>query len=212
MEGLQPDFRTEPEFEPGRLVPEEHLRRVLRSCGRGVQIFRGCRLVPPEVISVGDFSQIDEGVMIFAGEGVVLGRHVHMAFCSSVSGGGRCEIGDFAGIGAGVRLITGTEVVDGSGLTNPTIPASYRAVRRGRILIGAHAVIFTNSVVLPDVVVGEGAIVAAGSIVHRDLKPWCVYAGNPVVQVGTRPSEKVLELAAQLEELESRECSGNSAG
>ncbi|NLH73877.1 MAG: acyltransferase [Verrucomicrobia bacterium] len=212
MEGLQPDLDGAAELGPGQLLPENLLRRALRSCGRGTRVFRGCRLLPPEAISMGDFCQIDEGVMIFAGEGVVLGRHVHMAFGSSISGGGWCEIGDFAGIGAGVRLITGTEVVDGSGLTNPTIPASYRAVHRGRVVIGAHAVVFTNAVVLPDVVVGEGAIVAAGSVVHRDLKPWCVYAGNPIVQVGTRPAEKVIELARRIVESESGESFGNTTG
>ena len=187
------------EFRDGRVMPDAVLRRCLGACGRGVRVFYGCRLAPPEAIRVGDFSQIDEAVTIFAGEGVVLGRHVHLAFGSSISGGGRCEIGDFAGIGAGVRLITGTDVPDGTGLTNPTIPSCYRAVRRGRVAIGAHAVVFTNSVVLPDVVVGEGAIVSAGSVVHRDLKPWGIYAGNPIVQVGTRPSERVLEWARKLE-------------
>lgn len=206
MADLQHDAVTVPEVGPGRLLSEDILRRVLRRCGRNVRVFKGCRLICPEAISLGDFCQIDENVLIFGGEGVVLGRHVHMAFGSSISGGGRCEIGDFVGIGAGVRLITGTDVVDGSGLTNPTVPLSYRAVRRGSVVIGAHAVIFTNSVVLPDVVIGEGAVVAAGSVVHNDLKPWAIYAGNPIVQVGTRPSQRIVELASQLSKEEESGC------
>lgn len=157
----------------------------------------------PERVAVGDYSQIDEGVRIFAGEGVTIGRHVHLAFAGSISGGGRCLIHDFAGLGAGVRLITGTDVVDAGGLTNPTIPAPLRTVVRGSIEVGAHAVIFTNSVVWPNVSIGEGAVVAAGSVVHHSLKAWAIYAGYPLVQVGIRSAEIVLKKAQELLESES---------
>ena len=69
----------------------------------------------------------------------------------------------------------------------------------GNITIEAHAVVFTNSIVLPNVRIGEGATVSAGSIVHHDLKPWAIYAGNPLVQVGVRPSDKILEMVNELE-------------
>lgn len=137
-------------------------------------------------MELGAHSQIDEGVFIYAGDGVLIGEHVHFAFHSSISGGGTVQVGDFAGIGAGVRLISGSEDPMGPGLTNPTIPAALRSVRRGRVEVGAHALVFTNSVVLPDVIIGEGAVVAAGSVVHRSLKPWTVYAGSPLVAVGVR--------------------------
>jgi galactoside O-acetyltransferase len=187
-----------PEFADGELLPPETAAQWLRACGIGTKIFRGCRLVGAASIEIGRYSQIDEGVWIFAGEGLRIGNHVHLAFASSISGGGRCVVRDFVGIGAGVRLITGTELADGSGLTNPTIPDSYRRVHRGRIEIGAHAILFTNATVLPDVTVGEGAVVAAGSIVHRNLPPWGVYAGNPLVQIGVRPKETALRLAKEL--------------
>jgi len=186
------------EFSEGKALPEATVRRWLKACGKGVRIFAGSRLVGPERIEIGDSVQIDEGVWIFAGEGVTLGDHVHLAFGSSISGGGRCEIGDFAGIGAGVRLVTGSDDVDGRGLTNPTVPTLLRSVHRGRVLIGPHAVVFTNSVVLPDVSVGEGAVVAAASLVHHSLSPWGIYAGNPLVQIGVRPKDEILRLAERL--------------
>ena len=195
---------TPPELQAGRLVAESALRRHLKRCGRGVRVFQTCRLVRAEVIELGEYSQVDEGVLLFGGEGLVVGRHVHLAAASSITGGGHCRIGDFAGIGVGVRLVTGTELVEGDGLTNPTIPAAYRTVQRGSVVIGAHAVIFTNSVVLPNVVVGAGAVVGAGSVVHRDLKPWRIYAGNPLVQVGVRRTETILVLAQRLTAEEER--------
>lgn len=183
---------------PGELLSEEDLHAHLKGCGTHPRVFRGCRIVQPEQVRIGDYVQIDEQVFVLGGDGVEIGKHVHLAFQCSISGGGQCRIGDFAGLSAGVRLVTGTDVADGSGLTNPTVPTELRAVVRGKVDIGAHVLIYTNSVVLPNVIIGEGAVVAAGSMVHHDLKPWGIYGGNPLVQVGVRPSDKILEMARQL--------------
>ena len=186
------------EFSDGSTIPLELLRKHLREVGSHAKVFRGCRLVRAELISLGDYSQIDELVHIFAGNGVTIGRHCHMAFGSSISGGGTCEIGDFASLAAGVRLITGTELAQGGGLTNPTVPPEFRSVSRSFVRIGAHAWIYTNSLILPGVTIGEGAVVGAGSIVHHDLKPWSIYTGNPLVQIGVRDSQPLLEKAKHL--------------
>lgn len=193
-----------PELMPGRLLDEALLRRCLAACGRGVRVYEGCRMVPADRIRVGDYSQIDEGVRVFAGQGVTLGRHVHLAFGTAILGGGTCEIGDFAGISAGCRIITGSEEIH-DGLTNPTIPAEFRRVRRGRVAIGAHALIFAGAIVLPGVTVGEGAVVGAGSVVHRDLDPWAVYAGRPLVSVGMRDRSTIEAAARRLLESEAGE-------
>jgi acetyltransferase-like isoleucine patch superfamily enzyme len=66
--------------------------------------------------------------------------------------------------------------------------------------IGAHAVVFTGTIVLPNVAIGEGAVIAAGSIVHHDVRPWGIYAGYPLTQVGVRPAAEVLALGARMKE------------
>jgi acetyltransferase-like isoleucine patch superfamily enzyme len=186
------------EFRPGRLIEETLLRQWLGSCGSGVKVYQGCRILFPERLHLGHSSQIDEGAFIHAGEGVTIGNHVHLAYGSAILGGGKCLIHDYAGISPGARLITGTDNPDGSGLIGPTIPASIRAVTRGLVEIQAHALIFANATILPNVTVGEGAVVAAGAIVHHSLKPWGIYAGSPLVQIGVRPAEKIRQLAAEL--------------
>ncbi len=195
------------ELRPGRVLDEGLLRRCLAGCGRGVRVYEGCRLVPADRIRVGDFSQIDEGVKVFAGQGVTLGRHVHLAFGAAILGGGTCDIGDFAGISAGCHIITGSEDIHG-GLTNPTVPEEFRTVRRERVSIGAHALIFSGALVLPGVTVGEGAVVGAGAVVHRNLDAWTVYAGNPLVCVGTRDRERVEWAARRLLDAEASAVEG----
>ncbi len=199
MTARQGDGALPDELRAGRLLDESALQMCLAGCGRGVRVYQGCRLVPPDRIRLGDYSQIDEGVRVFAGHGVTLGRHVHLAFGSAILGGGTCEIGDFVGVSPGCHIITGSENIHG-GLTNPTIPEPFRSVGRGRVTIGPHALIFAGAIILPGVTIGEGAVVGAGAIVHRDLDPWSIYAGTPLVCVGTRDKAAIEASARQLAE------------
>jgi len=47
------------------------------------------------------------------------------------------------------------------------------------ITIGANAWVAGWAIILPGVIVGEGAIVAAGSVVIKGVEPWTVVGGNP---------------------------------
>lgn len=51
--------------------------------------------------------------------------------------------------------------------------------RRGPTVIGPRAMIGANSTILAGVVVGEEAVVAAGSVVTRDVPPRAMVAGVP---------------------------------
>ena len=186
------------ELAKGKLLTERELRRYLAECGKNVKVYKRCRIFPPSLVKIGSYSQIDEAVSIFGGLGTKLGSYVHLAFHSSISGGGECDIGDFVSIGAGVRILTGTDLPADGGLNNPTVPSCYRKVDRAKVCIRSYAVVFTNSIIFPGVTIGEGSVVSAGSLVHRDLKPWVVYGGNPLVAVGNREKSKVLRQASEL--------------
>lgn len=47
------------------------------------------------------------------------------------------------------------------------------------IAIGAQSWIASRAIVLPGVVIKEGAVVAAGSVVTNDIEDWTVVGGNP---------------------------------
>jgi acetyltransferase-like isoleucine patch superfamily enzyme len=61
---------------------------------------------------------------------------------------------------------------------------------RGRIVIEQDAWIGAGTIILPNVTIGEGAIVGSGSVVTRDVPPWTVTAGAParVLRAGPRPA------------------------
>jgi galactoside O-acetyltransferase len=167
-------------------------RFAFRASGDDVTIHELVRILDAELISVGSHVIVDDFVFIDGGGGVEIGSHVHIASFVSIVGGGRATIADFAGLATGARLVTGTDEFDGRGLTGPTIPDRWRAVRRDEVRVGRHAVVGANAVVLPGVTVGEGAIVGAGSVVVRDLEPWTVCVGAPAVPVKERLRDTIV--------------------
>jgi acetyltransferase-like isoleucine patch superfamily enzyme len=66
-------------------------------------------------------------------------------------------------------------------------PKSERAVVEKRVRIEDDAFIALNSIVLPGVTIGEGAVVGAGSLVTKDIPPWKVAVGVPAKVTHDRP-------------------------
>lgn len=63
--------------------------------------------------------------------------------------------------------------------------ADYVNSRKGNITIRKDAWIGTGAVILPDVEVGEGAVVGANSVVTRDVPPYTVVGGVPAKVIRT---------------------------
>jgi galactoside O-acetyltransferase len=57
--------------------------------------------------------------------------------------------------------------------------------------MGKFAIIGANSAILPNVIIGEGVTVSAGSIITKDLEPWEIYIGNR--RIGWHHKEEVLK-------------------
>ena len=166
--------------------------------GANVRIYDMTRITAGEQISVGHDVVIDDFVFLQGAGGLRIGSYVHIASFASITGGGEGILGDFCTVSSGARVFTGTDVPDGSGLCNSTVPDRLRAVRRGRTTLGPHSFVGANAVVLPDVVVGEGAVVGAGAVVTADLLPWTINVGMPARTIRERPREEILARAAQL--------------
>jgi galactoside O-acetyltransferase len=166
--------------------------------GQDVVVWPEAKIVSPEVISLGDSVIIDDFVLLMGGAKTTIGSFVHLASFVSVVGGGEFSMEDFAGISSGGRVYTGNDDYLGEYLTGPTVPFPYRVPSRSFVHIKKHAIIGANTVILPGVVIGEGAAIGAGSVVTKECEPWTIYVGSPAKAVRPRPKEKMLELEAQL--------------
>ena len=62
-----------------------------------------------------------------------------------------------------------------------------------RVVIGNDVWIGANSVIMPGIAIGNGAIVGAGAVVTRDVPDYAIVAGVPAKVIGSRFSEDVVE-------------------
>ena len=166
----------------------------------GVKTFPFTKIIGREYIRFGKNIIIDDFVLIYAADEHVIGDYVHIASFTSITGGGKFHIHDFACLSSGCRILTGSDDFLGEGLTNSTIPSEFRAVKRDVVTIKKHAIVGANTVVFPGVTIGEGCAVGAGSVVTRDLKPWGIYVGSPARRIKERPKDKILMCERQLRE------------
>ena len=66
---------------------------------------------------------------------------------------------------------------------------------KGYTIIGNDVFIAANSIILAGIIVGDGAVVAAGSIVTKNVPPYAIVAGNPARVIKYRfPAETIDEL------------------
>jgi galactoside O-acetyltransferase len=159
----------------------------LKFVGPGVVLYESAKIARPEVVEIGEGSQIDDFVFINGGSGVRIGRFNHIASFVSVIGGGELITGDYVGIAAGVRIVTGTHHYGEGKRISPLIPEEEQCVIRGTIVLERDVFVGTNAIIHPNVTVGEGAIIGSGGLVLKDVEPWTINVGVPVAVIGRRP-------------------------
>lgn len=89
------------------------------------------------------------------------------------------------------------------------IIAHFRGLEKG-VVIEENAFLGPGTIILPNVVVGHGAVVAAGSVVTTSVPPMTLVQGNPakpIARVGIPPSMELSfqQFAAGLRSLQKRD-------
>ena len=84
-------------------------------------------------------------------------------------------IEDYVQIGGGVKIYS-VNTIDGT---------------KGKIIIKRNARIGANSVILPNVEIGENSLIGALSLVNRDIPPNEVWAGVPAKLIKRLPTSEV---------------------
>lgn len=65
---------------------------------------------------------------------------------------------------------------------------------KGDIVIGNDVWIGRESIIMPGIKIGDGAIIAAYSVVTKDVEPYSVVGGNPVRFIKKRFNDELIEL------------------
>ena len=150
-----------------------------------MSIHQPCVILKPHMVNMHPSARVDSFCKLEGGEGVNIGKFVHIASFSHINvGGGSVTFGDYSGCSS--HCSVGSATPDWCYLQlTPNSPVSHRKWKY-RTVIGRFAVLFMGVIVLPGVTVGEGAIVKAGSVVWDDVEPWTVVQGNPAKAIGIR--------------------------
>lgn len=177
----------------------EELSEVgFRDFGTNVQVSKRTTFINPGNITLGNHVRIDDFVVITASSGFLrIGNFVHVGALSYFNCNGNVTLEDFSGVSQGVKIYSASEDYSGIYLTNPTVPLRYRSPQIGEVIIRRHAIIGSNTVILPNVEVGEGAAVGAQCLVKSNLSAWYVHFGTPTRPIKPR-SKNLLELETKL--------------
>jgi len=120
--------------------------------------------------------------------GAVIGEDCNI--CDHVFIENDVVLGNRVTVKSGIYLWDGLRIEDDVHLgpnvvfTNDRYPRSRQAFLIEPIVIRAGASIGANATLLPGVVVGQSAMIGAGSVVTRDVAPFTLVAGNPARQLG----------------------------
>lgn len=166
-----------------------------KKVGHKVLLHKSCIVVGVENITIGDNVRIDGfNSIICSGNGYInLGSHIHIASHCYIGAGAGFVMEDFSGLAHGVKVHTMSDDYTGRALTNSTIPMEYKKINSGKVYLGKHSIIGSDTVILPGVNISEGCAVGAMSLVTKNLDEWGVYFGVPVKRLKNR-SKKLLEL------------------
>ena len=126
----------------------------LKHMGKDVYMMKGCQIMSPQKVSIGNNVFINE--------------------YTKIGGQNNVTIGDYALIGYNVTIVTANYKYQ-----DTSIPIQKQGFYGSAIEIGEDVWLGANVVVLPGVKIGKGSIVGANAVVTRDVKPYSIVGGIP---------------------------------
>jgi abequosyltransferase len=163
------------------------LTKHFRQFGADSYLPEICYIPHPEYVAIGRSLRALPGLIIEAhtmrGEekyfpAIDLGNYVRFGANCRLDCCVGIKIGDWVMIGHQV-IITDNELDDTPVAIQNYLPANRRLVSKGPITIANNVLIEDNVRILSGVVIGQNAIIKAGSVVHNSVPANSIVAGNP---------------------------------
>lgn len=159
---------------------------------------------PNNLIKIGYFSYLSNtsfGKNITIYDNVILQNCKLKNFIYIQDGGviANASIGSFCSIGPNVRISPGNHPVN----YISTFPAFYSTKKQcqvtfahenafeesGTVIIGNDVWIGANAIIMDNITIGDGAVIAAGAIVTKDVQPYTIVGGIPAKPLKKRFSD-----------------------
>ena len=162
----------------------------LRHCGKNVIIGKTVRIRYPHLVWIGDNCIVDD--FTYISTELVLQGYNHISSGCKIIGGSKSKLimKPFSTFSPNVVIAAGSDDYL-SGIATPLVDIEFKGdVEYGTVSIGRHSIIGTGSVILPNIIVNDGATVGALSLVNKNLEEWFLYAGVPVKKLKLEIKEK----------------------
>lgn len=164
---------------------KEELQNLnFKSIGDNNKISRNAYFYNTKNITIGNNCRIDDNCIISSSnKGIIFGDFVHLSNNVSISGNALIKIEDFAGLSSKVSIFGSSDDYSGKYMTNPCVGSFNECcinITNGDIIIGKHAIVGCNSVILPGCSIASGVSIGALSLVNRKITKIGIYQGNPI--------------------------------
>ncbi len=166
----------------------------LKRKGQNVIIGKTVRIRYPELVEIADNVIIDD--FTYISSALIVDSYVHIASGAKLIGGrnSNISIGEFSTLAPNVVIAAGSDDYI-SGIASPLVPIEYKGnVQIGNITLGRHCIVGSNSTILPNVRLEDGAAVGAQSLVKGDIPAWSLYGGIPARHIKNRNRNEILRL------------------
>jgi acetyltransferase-like isoleucine patch superfamily enzyme len=144
----------------------------LKKVGKNVLIDAGVFFSGHKNISLDDYCYIDKYCLLNAVSSIHIGRRSHVSsFCIIHAGlNSPIIIGNYVGIAANAKLHSSSEsIAKNKRMSGPMVPLSQKNLKYGPITIHDEAFIGLNTVILPNLEIGYGAITLPNSVIRKSI-------------------------------------------
>lgn len=156
---------------PSHLIRNYIYRQIFRvKLGDKTVIYHGVEIRDPFHLRIGDGTIIGDNAILDARYGIIFGKNVNTSSNISIW----------------------TEQHDHR---DPWFRCNPE--RLGSVIIGDRAWIGSNVTILPNIKIGEGAVIAAGSVVCKDVLPFNIVGGVPAKVIGIRNNNLLYEFQGE---------------
>lgn len=130
---------------------------------------------------------IEKGALFGSGRFLTIGDNSGIGVNCNIRG--PASIGDNVMMGPDVVFLSHNHVAD-----RTDIPMVQQGLTpKEPVIIGNDVWIGMRSIFLPGIIVGNGAIIGAGSIVTKNVEPYAIVAGNParLIRYRIEPKDRI---------------------
>jgi galactoside O-acetyltransferase len=164
-------------------LSELELSKIKGSIGDNVLISDKCSIYTTTLV-IGDNVRIDD-FCILSGS-IVLGSNIHIGAYCGLYGKMGIFMRDYTGLSPRCTIFSASDDFGGDYLISPMNPEEYTNVTGGLVLMSKFSQIGAGTVIMPDLIIGEGSAVGAMSFVKKTVPDWQIWAGNPLKFIKTR--------------------------